>query len=151
MTVRKLIEEYLKEARLMQLATSVNNQPWVCSVWFAPDKELNIYWISSETRRHSQEVLKNNRVARAIVLPQTPQDKPRGLQFQGVAEELSGRKEILNAIALYVGRGIFSKEKVLQFMKDSETPHRFYRIKPTQFVLFDAVHFPNNARQELRL
>jgi len=50
----------------MQLATALDNQPWVCSVWFAADKDLNIYWFSSTTRRHSGEVLKNKKVAAAI-------------------------------------------------------------------------------------
>ncbi len=71
----------------MQLATSVDNQPWVCSVWFATDAGLNIYFFSATARRHSKEVVKNNKVAGAIVLPQTPNDPPRGLQFQGSRRE----------------------------------------------------------------
>lgn len=63
----------------MQLATSLDNQPWVCNVWFAADTKLNIYWFSSITRRHSDEVTKNQKVAGAIVLPQSPEDPSRGL------------------------------------------------------------------------
>lgn len=150
MKLRKLIEDYLKEAKLMQLATSVNNQPWVCSVWFATDENLNIYWFSPITRRHSKEVIKNQKVAGAIVLPQTPKAPPRGLQFQGAAQLLTKKEDIGKAISVYAER-IFSKEKILEFMNDEETPHRFYRIKPTQFVLFDLVNFPEKPRQEYRL
>lgn len=139
MELRKLIEEYLKEARLMQFATSVDNQPWVCSVWFASDEKLNIYWFSATTRRHSKEVMKNNKVAGAIALPQTPEDSPRGLQFQGSAEMLTNQNDIDEAISLY-SRRIFSKETINELMKDKEKPHKFYKIKPTQFVLFDAIH-----------
>lgn len=134
----------------MQLATSVNNQPWICSVWFGVDENMNIYWLSSTTRRHSKEVLKNNKVAGAITLPQTPNDPPRGLQFQGVAELLTDEKEVKKAMSVYAGRIFFEKD-ILEFMKNKEKPHRFYRIKPTQFVLFDAVNFPENSRQELNL
>jgi hypothetical protein len=33
----------------------------------------------------------------------------------------------------------------------SERPHKFYRIKPELFVLFDVEHFPDNPRQEYEL
>lgn len=129
MDLRKLIEDYLKEAKLMQLATSLDNQPWVCSVWFAADEDLNIYWISSMNRRHSKEVMENQKVAAAIVLPQTPQDPPRGLQFQGIAELLENEADIDKAITLFAGR-IFPKEKIEEFMDSKTHPHSFYRIKP---------------------
>lgn len=130
----------------MQLATSIDDQPWICSVWFTADESLNIYWFSSTSRRHSKEVIKNNKVAAAIVLPQTPNDSPRGLQLQGTAELLTQEKDIDKAISIYAGR-IFAKEKIKEFMQDNEEPHRFYKIKPTQFVLFDLVNFPDNPRQ----
>lgn len=145
-----MVKDYLSQVKLMQLATSVDDQPWVCSVWFAVDDDLNIYWFSSITRRHSQEVMKNKKVGGAIVLSQTPDDPPRGLQFQGITELLTDEKDVNKAISVYAGR-IFSKEKIKEFMEHKEKPHRFYRIKPTQFVLFDAVNFPENSRQELNL
>lgn len=148
--IEKLVKNYLKEAKLMQLATSIHNQPWICSVWFAADGNLNIYWISSTTRRHSDEVIKNPKVAGAIVLPHTPEDAPRGIQLQGKAKILTSKKEIAKAILLFTGR-IFTKKNIIEFMKSKTSPHRFYMIKPTQFVLFDAVNFPNNSRQEYNL
>lgn len=134
----------------MQLGTSEDNKPWVCSVWFAADEDLNIYWLSSISRKHSEQVSKNKTVAGSIVLPQTPEDPPRGLQFQGDAERLENQEDIDKAISVYAGR-IFSKEKVEEFMRDDEKPHSFYKIKPNQFVLFDVVNFPENSRQEFNL
>ena len=148
--LRELIQDYLQEAKLMQLATAVDNQPWTSSVWFAADNDLNIYWFSSTTRRHSHEILKNKKVAAAIVMPQTPKDTPRGLQLEGTAELLTDKKSIIKAILLFA-RKIFTKEQIELFMKNKKHPHRFYRIKPTQFVLFDALNFPDNARQEYNL
>ena len=150
MELRKLIKEYLEENRMMQLATSVNNQPWVCNVWYVVDEDLNIYWFSSITRRHSQELEKNNKVAGAMVIPQTPQDKPRGLQFQGTAHMLTDEKDVEKVISLFDGR-IFDRETIKDLMAHKEKPHRFYKIEPTQFVLFDAINFPDNSRQEYNL
>ncbi|HSW37802.1 MAG TPA: pyridoxamine 5'-phosphate oxidase family protein [Candidatus Saccharimonadales bacterium] len=145
--LEQLIRDYLKEAKMMQLATSQNNQPWVCNVWFASDEGLNIYWFSSITRRHSQEVRNNPKVAAAICSPQTPEDSPRGLQLQGLAEELSNPNDVAKARSVYEGR-VFDSETIDKFMAHPEKPHRFYRIKPSLFVLFDVVNFPDESRQE---
>jgi uncharacterized protein YhbP (UPF0306 family) len=150
MDLKKLIKDYLFEAKIMQLATSIDMQPWVCNVWFAPDEEMNIYWFSSITRRHSDEVTKNPKVAAAIVLPQTPDDAPRGLQLEGTAESLTNEKDIDKARSVYEGR-IFPKETIDKLIENKEKPHRFYRIKPTKIVLFDVVNFPDNPRQEYNL
>jgi uncharacterized protein YhbP (UPF0306 family) len=132
---------------MMQLATSVDGQPWVCSVWFAADDNFNIYWFSSTTRRHSSELKKNPKVAAAIVLPQTPKDMPRGLQLEGTAEELSTAEDIAKARSVYEGR-IFDVETINNLMAHPEKPHKFYKITPALFVLFDAVNFPDESRKE---
>jgi uncharacterized protein YhbP (UPF0306 family) len=147
--IRNLIVDYLKKARLMQLATSKDNQPWVCTVWFAADDDLNIYWISSTKRRHSREIIENQKVSAAIVLAdQTPEDKPRGVQVQGIANKLTDHADIEIAMSAYSGR-IFSKETLLDLTKNWD--HVFYRLTPTQFVLFDAANFPKDARQVYNL
>ncbi len=93
--LEKLITDYLEKAKMMHLATvGGDGRPWTCNVWFAADKDLNIYWFSSVTRRHSEEVMKNPHVAAAICLPQTPADKPRGLQLEGTAELLTKPADI---------------------------------------------------------
>lgn len=122
----------------------------MCNVWFAADEDLNIYWFSAVNRRHSEELLTDNRVAGTICLPQTPEDPPRGVQFEGTAEMLTDDADVKKAMSHYVGR-IFSQEKVDEFIDHPGKPHRFYRVKPSLYVLFDAVNFPDNSRQELVL
>ncbi len=147
--LQKLIKQYLDDARMMQLATVANGKPWVCNVWFAADKDMNIYWFSSTTRRHSQEVVSDPNVAAAICLAQTPADPPRGLQIEGTAQLLTNPVDIAVAMKNYVGR-VFNLKQVRQFMANLDRPHRFYRIKPSLFVLFDAVNYPDDSRQEYR-
>ncbi len=148
--LRTLITEYLQQAKLMQLATVSNGNPWVCSVWYGFDDDLNIYFFSATNRRHSLEISNDNRVAGAMALPQTPQDQPRGLQFEGKAKRLTDEADITHARSTYEGR-IFDAETINKFMAHQERPHSFYRIVPSKFVLFDAVNFPENSRQEYKL
>lgn len=93
MSLEKLIEEYLREAKLMQVATVKNNRPWVASVWYVHDKDWNLYFISRKSRRHSLELKDNQYVAGTIVKPHTKGsgEKVRGIQFEGKAKETKGK------------------------------------------------------------
>lgn len=148
--VRELIFEYLKQAKLMQLATSIDNQPWVCSVWFAFDSDLNIYWMSQAAMRHSGEVLQNARVGCAIALPHETSDTPRGVQLQGTATIVSDPETFAAARSLYEGR-IFPGEKIDAMFNDTSVSRSFYKIVPSEFVLYDPVNFPDDPRQQLFL
>lgn len=145
--LKKLIQEYLEAANMMQLATISNNKPWICNMWFAADKNMNLYWFSSNTTRHSKELTDNPQVAIAVCLPQNPSDNSaRGIQLEGIAEMLTNQEDIDTAIENCVGR-IFSIEQIKKFMSDTYEPHRFYRVKPTMIVLVDTVNFPDSPVQ----
>jgi len=105
MDLRKLIEDYLKKAMLMQIATVKNKKPWVASVWYAHDEDWNLYFISRKSRRHSQEIKKNPNIAGAIAIPHTKGsgEKVRGLQFEGTARVTKG-KEVKKAVDLYLAK-----------------------------------------------
>lgn len=131
------IRNYLDEAKMMQLATSDGKQPWICNVWFVADKGMNIYWISSTKRRHSEELAKNPQVAASFCIPSDPRDSDKGaLQLEGIASEVTSPAELAKALKLYVRRGFFSLTQVKKFMANLDHPHRFYKISPTRIVYF---------------
>lgn len=151
MQMKELLQKYLKQAKMMHLATVADGKPWVCNVWFAVDEDFNIYWFSSVTRRHSQEVVRDNHVAGSMCLANDPtKNGDWGVQFEGTAEVLTEEADIQKAKSVYVER-IFTEERVQELINHAERPHKFYRIKPTLFVVFDGVNFPDNPRQEWRL
>jgi hypothetical protein len=150
MEVIDLIRNYLKEAKLMQIATVNNDQPWACSVYFAYDDVFNLYWISTPSRRHSQEIEKNQRVAGTIVLSHTPGDKVRGIQFQGIAQEGQDKTKTESAMKLYATRFTMSEDR-MQAIIEHHDNHVCYGITSTMLVLFDEVNFPDNPRQEFRI
>lgn len=150
MKVRKLIKEYLEKARLLQVATTKNSQPWTCTVYFAFDEKLNLYWISSPDRRHSREIRNNKKVSGTVVLPHTPGDDVRGIQFQGVAQELKTKKEAETGLNCYAERYGMKKDRVRSILNHQDG-HLCYKITPKLYVLFDEVNFPANPRQEYTL
>lgn len=149
MDLKKLIKEYMAEMRVMQLATSVNNQPWVCNVHFYADDELNIYWISTPSRRHSEEVKENSKVAMVMKIHEDTVDEKYviGLSAEGTAEMLTDDE------VKVIGKDYLAKlgkdPAIFDDILSGKNPHRFYRMKASKFVLFDTNIFPADPRQEL--
>jgi uncharacterized protein YhbP (UPF0306 family) len=147
MDIEKLIREYLPGVFHMSLATCLHNKPWVCEVHYVYDNDLNLYFLSKLSRRHSQEISKNPNVAGDIVKQHATNEKPRGIYFEGTAELMKNVDQNSLVYKLYDERFGISPS-ILNEIKHSESGHKFYKIIPESFVLFDAVNFPDNPRQE---
>jgi uncharacterized protein YhbP (UPF0306 family) len=146
--LKHLLQDHLKTARVMQLATAVDNKPWACTVHFYSDDDLNIYWMSTPIRRHSQEIEKNPFVAAAIKIHE---DTPSEQYIIGIAVEgkaaLINESETKRIGELYVKK-LGKPEALIEDILAGRNPHKFYRLEPTSIVLFDTKNFSNNPRQE---
>lgn len=150
--LKQLISEYLKEAKLMQIATVKDNRPWVASVWYVHDERWNLYFISRRNRRHSLELRENPVIAGAIVIPHTKGsgEKVRGLQFEGIAEE--AKENLLKkAKEIYKAKYEMAEDIPLEKLSDPNWIATYYIIRPSLLVLFDEVNFPKQPRREIKL
>ena len=150
--IRKVIGEYLKEAKLMCLATAKDYKPWACTVWYVHDEDWNLYFISQKARRHSIELKENQNVAGTIVLPHVKGsgEKVRGLQFEGTARACK-LTELMKAHKLYISKYELAEDiPKLELLKLSLS-YTYYKITPSVIVLFDEINFPDEPRQELAL
>lgn len=150
MDLHALVRDYLDEAKLLQIVSCSDSQPWLAHVWFARDDALNLYWMSREDRRHSREIRESSRIAGGIVLPEFAGlgDTVRGITFEGKARELEDGGTA-SAFKHYRGRWPNVEELVrLDDLVAGSTPMRFYVAEPTRFVLFDELNFPDQPRQE---
>jgi len=88
--IEEIVKSFINEGKLMQVITCQNNQPWVANVWYSFDENLNFYFISRNSRRHSQELRKQSKVAGNIALPpfEGLGQKARAVAFEGIAEEV---------------------------------------------------------------
>lgn len=149
MDVKALVVDYLTSAQIVHLGTSHGNKPWVTTLYFAADIDMNIYWLSRKSRRHSKEIADNSKVAGAIILPHNYGEKVRGLQFEGNARELGGQ----DAVA---GRNIYSskfwivEDRVMSAAEGGD-PQVCYQIRVEKYLLYDEVNFPDNPTQELKI
>jgi len=145
MDAQKLVLKYLVEAKVLQLATvGKDNKPWISNVHFVNDKDGNIYWLSTENRRHSMEIASNENVAASIVVKS---DMPViGIQAEGIAEKVSDITTIGRIMPSYVKKHGTGKEfykRALAGIND----HKLYIMKPSFYSLFDEVNFPKSAPQ----
>ncbi len=134
--VEEAIRDYLPNIIHMSLATCVGNKPWVCEVHFAYDKELNLYFRSTLSRRHSQEIEQNPTVAGNIISQHQLSDKPRGVYFEGTAKLLENVDEDHVAYKMISSRFNLGNE-ILEDAKLVDG-HKFYEIKVGNFYVFDA-------------
>ncbi len=150
MDLKKLIKEYLSQAKMMQVATVNNDQPWICTVYFVADRNLNIYWISTPARRHSEEIKNHSKVAAAIPIKYVPGEKVVGLQVEGEASLIEDAEEIKSAMRLYTDTYNRGEDWYKDFLAGKNN-HKVYKLKPRAFVIFDEESFPGDPRQEFNL
>lgn len=139
-SVQNLITQYMDTAREMQIATVSGDQPWICTVYFFMDNAHNIYWISKPERRHSQEIAKNPKVAGSVTEGNVYGQPIRGVQFEGLAKEITDPKEVALHISAYEQR--FHRPGLGREIVGGSNPHHLFRITPTRFMLFDKANFP---------
>lgn len=144
MQARDLIDQYLDEKKVMQVATSVDGQPWVCTVHFALDDNKNIYWLSLPTRRHSEEIANNANIAVAIVVQH---DQPViGMQIEGTASIVDDEQTVKIVMENYIAKHNAGKDYYDNFIA-GKAQHKLYKLTPKNFVLFDEKNFSGNPRQ----
>ena len=140
--VEQLIRKYLKEGRMLQIATVDGGQPWSCTVYYASDDDLNLYWISKPASRHSREIAQHAKVAGSIPI------KFDDLNVIGISLEGEAKlAENVSKVKLYSDKFKRGEAWHSDFLA-GKNEHKLYMIKPKRFVLFDRVNFPDNERQE---
>ena len=149
--IKKQIQNYLRTALVMQLATSLNDKPWVCNVHFYADDNFNFYWISTQERRHSQDIKENPYVAATIKVHEDTSEEPYiiGLSVEGKAELIKENeaKKIADKYKNKLGK----PQSLIDDIFAGRNPHKFYRLKTEKFVLFDTKNFSDNPRQEYKI
>lgn len=174
--LREVVLEYLNKHNTMTLATARDNIPWAATVFYANDGFI-LYFISNpNSSLHCQNVRRNHHVAITIdedypLKAANDWRKVRGIQMEGIAEMLTDKEEIYQAVKAYTGKypftsvylkSIFSFPGVVSFLNKlveklkfipdftASPENRFYKVVPTK------VWFVNNEtsfeeRQEVIL
>jgi uncharacterized protein YhbP (UPF0306 family) len=141
------IKRSIASCRLMQIATESDGKPWICTVHFVQDDNQNLYWLSLPSRRHSQDLDKNNRAAVAIVVKD---DKPViGIQAEGSTIVIKDAYTIKDIMKKYVEKYEIGEQFYDNFVA-GKNQHWLYKFTPERFSLFDEVNFKETSPEEWR-
>ena len=87
----KRIIEFIKNHHLLTLATSKENIPYCCNVFYVYNEKNNSLIFSSETKtKHVQDFIENPEVAGTIAIETKDVEKIQGVQLLGEINKLTG-------------------------------------------------------------
>jgi len=122
--VDQQIIDFINEHHLLTLATSKNNTPYCCSVFYVYDVVSNQLIFSSDTKtKHAQDFIANPNVAGTIALETKEVSKIQGVQLLGTIQELKGEelkianKQYLKAFSYAANMNIHLWVMQLNFIK----------------------------------
>jgi uncharacterized protein YhbP (UPF0306 family) len=147
MDVEKVIREYIDKSLHLSLATCIGNKPWVCEVHFVYDEDLNLYFRSLPSRRHSQEIAQNSNVAGNIVKQHERGEPPHAIYFEGTAECLTDDVERQRLFAIFQQR-LGANGTILEEARRDDG-HQFYEITVATWYAFGK--FSGNSFQKYEL
>jgi uncharacterized protein YhbP (UPF0306 family) len=128
---------YVANVIHLSLATSSQNRPWATEVHFAYDDDLNLYFRSLTSRRHSQEIATNPHVAGAIVKQFGAGDQPVGVcgvYFEGRASQLQPGLKQARAAQLIIER--LKTPRTILEEADQPNGAQFYHIDVKTYYIF---------------
>ena len=148
MDIEKIVRENIDKTVHMSLATSKDNKPWVCEVHFAYDENLNLYFRSLSSRRHSQEIVANPSVAGNIVRQHELGEYPLGVYFEGTAELLGPGPDQQKAFECIKAR-LKADDSILEEAQNPEG-HQFYKITVSKYYVFGKLDGTGGKKYELQ-
>lgn len=149
---RSRLEDFLRQHNTMTLATvGPGGQPQAAAVFYAVDRRLDLYFMSSSSCRHSQNLRADPRVAATIQADGQTWQSIRGLQIEGTVEPVTGAGPVAEASRVYVARFDFLRGVLdvvsgrsnntnsdgIAALRDALASSLFFILRPAWFQLID--------------
>lgn len=141
---KKELVRFLKSQNLMAVAT-IDKKPWIATCYYAIDKNLDIFFVSPPSSKHSKDIEKDNHVACAMYDSHTPNSKLKvGVQLQGRATLVRGWERTKVLLKMW-NRAAPGAEEIINVknMKKKVISSRVYKIKPTLIKFFNQKLYKN--------
>jgi uncharacterized protein YhbP (UPF0306 family) len=146
MNIEEILREYITKTYHMSLSTVRDNKPWTSEVHFAYDDDLNLYFRSLTSRRHSQEITDNENVSGNIVRQYELDEVPVGVYFEGIAKELTDTQDIESATKVIAK--CLKKDDEQAIIDEAKSPegHHIYKIAVKNYYVFGKFDTPHGVK-----
>lgn len=112
------IGRYMASKHTMGLATCADDTPWACSVFYASDENLNIYFLTDPNTLHGQH-LGSGRVAATVNENCRQWHEIKGIQLVGTATIVTGAERECG-LSLYLDKFSDVRQAINSPGNDSE-------------------------------
>lgn len=138
--IKEDILKFIKSNGIMSLATQSSKGPWVCTVYYGVDGDMNLYVVTDPNSIHGKNFSKNNKVAFNIFdsHQKITKDK-RGVQGKGTVEMVKGIVNVGKALYLWheANPGAEKNITIEKIKKLADT--KVFRITPNYLKFFNKV------------
>lgn len=89
---KEIVKRLINSNLFLTLATSSNNIPWICPLFFASDNQYNLYFTSYNDSQHVKNIHGNPKVAVSIYnsLAIPGKGNTQGVQISGICHRVTG-------------------------------------------------------------
>lgn len=136
--ILKHISNFLHERMQMVISTS-GEHPWIATVYYALDSQLNFYFISDPKTLHGSHIGSNPHIALSVSdSPQHPSSKKKGVQIYGIATQLKDEKEIKIGLTLWrKALEVTSDAYTYEGMMKNAIHGRLYKVTPKKIKYYN--------------
>jgi uncharacterized protein YhbP (UPF0306 family) len=138
--IKNDIFKFIKANGIMTLGTSYSNKPWLCTVYYGVDKDMNLYIVTDPNSIHGKNISKNPNVAFNIFDSRQKIFKSKkGVQGFGTIEILKGIPAITKALYLWHKQnpGVEKAITIKEVKKFADT--KVWKITPKYMKFFNKV------------
>lgn len=137
--LKEVIVDTLRDGDVVNIATANNAQPWVAAMLYVYDQEFNLYWLTKETTRHSQEIAVNPKVAANITVV-AENGTARQLQIEGEAHLHNDEQIACQVEDKYHKRHKNFPSKSISELAEEVKHYVLYKLAPVKiFVTHEAL------------
>jgi uncharacterized protein YhbP (UPF0306 family) len=140
--LQKHILDYMKNHRTISLATARDKSPYAATVFYV-NVGFDIYFLSSPTSRHGEDLSLNPRVSGTIDEEYDDWRVIKGIQLQGRAEDIGGILKNEQVSKAYVKKFptvadfLFSPINLGRVIFEKVGKVHFYRLTPSRLTFLN--------------
>lgn len=137
--IRKEIFQFLKENGILTLAVVSKDTPWLCTLYYGIDDQMNLYVVTDPNNKHGKIMRQNPKVAFNIFDSRQQVIKPKkGLQGKGLITIIKGPKSVIEALKFWhkANPGV-EKRITAENVLDKYSDTKIFKISPTYLKYYN--------------
>lgn len=137
--IQKDIFLFLKKNGILTLAVASENTPWLCTLYYGIDDQMNLYVVTDPNNNHGKIMTKNPKVAFNIFdSHQLVTNPKKGLQGKGLISIVKGQKAVSEALEFWhkANPGVENRIIVKNIL-DEESDTKLFKITPTHLKYYN--------------